>query len=283
MPQDADEGQAWEVDVAISCTDGRWSNGVSAIVINGRLLVDADGNITVPEVPALVSAAPGRRCCVLARWFARACCWCVDTAGAYAYPPCSLPHLMQGVELVVTDPAEPDSPLAQRGQNVTAAYALNYVNGTFIESDDEFAFVLGEGHGECNLEKVGSAVQDLVCSFTCSAGLQSQASPCHHNPCCSHSWLGRADSADACGRAGHAGGAPWFCVCCTHRRLVAAQQHADFRRNGALCRASGLKASLLMLAHHLPAVSCVKTSFIHGLVQFQHVAAVVVAACVGPW
>ncbi|KAI7845506.1 hypothetical protein COHA_000929 [Chlorella ohadii] len=102
--EDEDEGQAWEVDVAISCTDGRWSNGVSAIVINGRLLVDADGNITVPEVPAL------------------------------------------GVELVVTDPAEPDSPLAQRGQNVTAAYALNYVNGTFIESDDEFAFVLGEGH-----------------------------------------------------------------------------------------------------------------------------------------
>lgn len=49
---------------------------------------------------------------------------------------------------MVVYPAERGSPLAKRGQNVTAAYKLNYVNGTFIEGDDEFAFVLGEGHGE---------------------------------------------------------------------------------------------------------------------------------------
>ncbi|PRW05843.1 peptidylprolyl isomerase [Chlorella sorokiniana] len=102
--EDEAEGQAWEMDVAIACTQGQWANGVSALFINGRLVVDADGNITVPAVPQL------------------------------------------GTELVVTEPAEPDSPLAQRGQNVTAAYTLHYVNGTFIESDDAFAFVLGEGH-----------------------------------------------------------------------------------------------------------------------------------------
>lgn len=59
--------------------------------------------------------------------------------------------LAQGVEMVVTEAADPGSPFAKRGQNVTADYWLHRVNGTLIESTEEggpFAFVLGTGKGE---------------------------------------------------------------------------------------------------------------------------------------
>lgn len=56
--QDTDRGRDWVLDVAITCTEGRWGNGVSSIFVNGRLSVEG-GNITVPAVPTLVSGSPG--------------------------------------------------------------------------------------------------------------------------------------------------------------------------------------------------------------------------------
>lgn len=255
------EGQRWVLDAAANCTQGKWNNGVSTIIVRGDVAVDgASGNLTVLSTALVSTALP---CCCLQ---GRQPCWmeqttCAQRSASAADPGLHAPPHPQGTEIKVLEEGDGDYP--PPGFNITADYTLWLANGTWIESTvggEPLSIELGSGH---LVSRRGEAAEAMSKQKGCSsvapaaaAGLRPPprhanqpgvaAHTCPHVPLPAAAPLppdprvGRGPAAHAGGRDRDAGGPAHLRLWrAPRRRPHCAQQHSGFPDHAAVLRRPG--------------------------------------------